>query len=106
MASRDLVGFIGLGIMGRPMARNLLAAGFPLVVHSRSPGPVDELVAAGAERATSPREVAERAPIVITMLPDTPDLELVLHGPNGLLEAVGPGHLVVDMSTVDPIATR
>ena len=100
------IGFIGLGIMGRPMARNLLAAGHALVVHSRSPGPVDELVAAGAERATSPREVASRARTVITMLPDTPDLEAVLGGPEGLLEALGSEHLLIDMSTVDPIATR
>ena len=102
----ERIGFIGLGIMGRPMARNLLVAGYRLTVHSRSPGPVEDLVAAGAGRAANPREVVERAPFVITMLPDTPDLEAVVEGPNGLLEALGPGHLLVDMSTVDPIATR
>ncbi len=73
----ERVGFIGLGIMGAPMARHLLAAGFPLTVHSRSPAPVDELVAAGAERAASPAEVARLSDIVVTMLPDTPDVEHV-----------------------------
>ena len=100
------VGFIGLGIMGRPMARNLIVAGVPLVVHSRSAGPVDEIVAAGAERAANAREVAERARVVITMLPDTPDLEAVLTGADGLLDALGEDQLLIDMSTVDPIATR
>jgi 2-hydroxy-3-oxopropionate reductase len=102
----DTVGFIGLGIMGKPMARNLLNAGFDLVVHSRSRGPVDELVAAGATRATDPAEVAIRSDIVVTMLPDTPDLELVVKGPNGLLAALRPGRLLIDMSTVDPMTTR
>ena len=100
------VGFIGLGIMGKPMAQHLLAAGYPLVVHSRSQGPVDELIAAGATCASTPSEVASLARIVITMLPDTPDLEVVIRGAYGLLGALGPGHLVIDMSTVDPIATR
>ena len=100
------VGFIGLGIMGKPMAQHLLAAGYPLVVHSRSQGPVDELIAAGATGASTPSEVASLARIVITMLPDTPDLEVVIRGAYGLLGALGPGHLVIDMSTVDPIATR
>jgi hypothetical protein len=74
----ETVGFIGLGLMGRPMALNLRKAGFPLVVHSRSSPPVDALVAAGAERAVSPRDVAARATRIITMLPDSPDVELVL----------------------------
>lgn len=101
------IGFIGLGIMGRPMATNLLKAGYPLVVHSRSVGPVDELIAAGAERGTSPADVASRTNVVITMLPDTPDLELVVGGADGLLAAGGGScTLVVDMSTVDPVATR
>lgn len=105
-APREAVGFIGLGIMGRPMARHLLEAGFPLVVHSRSQGPVDELVALGATRASTPSEVAHLAKVIVTMLPDTPDLELVVRGAYGLLGALGPDHLLVDMSTVDPIATR
>jgi 2-hydroxy-3-oxopropionate reductase len=103
---RETIGFIGLGIMGKPMARNLLRAGYPVVVHSRSQGPVDELVAAGAERASTPNEVASRSTVIVTMLPDTPDLELVVRGAYGLLGALGAGHLLVDMSTVDPIATR
>ncbi len=105
-ARAQTVGFIGLGIMGRPMAHNLLRAGHRLVVHSRSRPPVDELVAAGALRAASPAEVAEAAATVITMLPDTPDLESVVEGPDGLLAHVHAGDLVVDMSTVDPLATR
>ena len=88
------------------MASNLLAAGFPLVVHSRSAGPVDELVAAGAERAASPAEVAGRVDVVVTMLPDTPDVELVLLGDGGIAQGSRPGSLVIDMSTIDPIATR
>ncbi len=102
----DTVGFIGLGLMGRPMALNLIKAGFPLVVHSRSPKPVDEVVAAGASRAVSPAEVASRAAIVITMVPDTKDVELVLSGPGGVFETVKPGSILVDMSTISPVATK
>jgi 2-hydroxy-3-oxopropionate reductase len=102
----DTIGFIGLGIMGKPMARNLVNARFDVVVHSRSQSPVDELVAMGATRAANPAEVAIRSDIMITMLPDTPDLQLVVEGPNGLLGAMRPGRLLIDMSTVDPIATR
>jgi 2-hydroxy-3-oxopropionate reductase len=103
---KETIGFIGLGIMGKPMARNLVNASFDVVVHSRSQGPVDELVAMGATRAANPAEVAIRSDLVITMLPDTPDLELVVEGPNGLLGAMRPGRLLIDMSTVSPIATR
>ena len=102
----DRVGFIGLGIMGKPMARHLLDAGFPLTVHSRSPAPVDELVEAGASRAVSPAEVAAASDVVVTMLPDTPDVELVLLGPDGVASGAAAGSLVVDMSSVDPIPTR
>ena len=102
----ERVGFIGLGIMGKPMARNLLAAGFDLTVHSRGPRPVDELVAAGATRASGPAEVAAASDITITMLPDTPDVEQVLVGDGGVLSAVAPGSLVVDMSSIDPGPTR
>lgn len=100
----EVIGFIGLGTMGRPMARNLLGAGSQLVVHSRSPGPVEELVAAGAQAADSPAEVAERSTIVITMLPDSPDVEEVVLG--GLLDSLRPGSLIVDMSTVSPDLAR
>jgi 2-hydroxy-3-oxopropionate reductase len=102
----DRIGFIGLGIMGKPMARNLLAAGFELTVHSRSPEPVDELVAAGATRGPDPAAVAAASDITITMLPDTPDVELVLAGSRGVTEGAAPGSIVIDMSSVDPGATR
>jgi 2-hydroxy-3-oxopropionate reductase len=101
-----VVGFIGLGIMGKPMARNLLGAGFELVVHSRSPGPVDEVVEAGARRASSPAEVAAACETLITMVPDTPDVESVLFGENGAAGALRRGSLAVDMSTISPLATR
>ena len=103
---RPMVGFIGLGVMGRPMARNLLSAGFPLVVHSRSPEPVAELVSLGAARAETPTDVARHTDVVITMLPDTTDVETVLLGENGVIESVRENSLVIDMSSIDPLATR
>jgi 2-hydroxy-3-oxopropionate reductase len=102
----DRIGFIGLGIMGKPMATNLLAAGLDLTVHSRSAGPVDELVDAGATRASGPAEVAAASDVTITMLPDTPDVEQVLTGAGGVLEGASPGSLVIDMSSIDPAPTR
>jgi 2-hydroxy-3-oxopropionate reductase len=102
----DRIGFIGLGIMGKPMARNLLAAGLDLTVHSRGPGPVDELVDAGATRASGPAEVAAGSDVTITMLPDTPDVEHVLTGSGGVFEGAAPGSLVIDMSSIDPAPTR
>lgn len=92
--------------MGRPMARNLLAKGYPLVVHSRSRGPVDELVAAGARDAESPAEVARRATRIITMLPDGPDVAAVLDGPGGVFSAVQQGAIVVDTSSIAPAVAR
>jgi 2-hydroxy-3-oxopropionate reductase len=103
----EVIGFVGLGIMGKPMALNLAAGGFDLVVHSRSPGPVDELVEAGARRASSPAQVAAVCDTLITMLPDTPDVEHVLFDePGGAATALRPGSLVIDMSTISPIASR
>ena len=102
----DRVGFIGLGIMGKPMAMNLLDAGYPLTVHSRSAGPVDEVVARGATRASGAAEVAAASDVTITMLPDTSDVELVLTGAGGVLEGVAAGALVIDMSSIDPAPTR
>lgn len=96
------VGFIGLGVMGRPMAKNLLEAGFPLVVHSRSEGPVDELVAAGARRAASPAAVARQATRIITMLPDSPDVERVMEGTDGVFSSVQADTILIDMSTIAP----
>ena len=99
------LGFIGLGIMGRPMASNLLRAGFPLAVYSRSPGPAEELTARGAAVATSPADVARGSDVVITMLPDTPDVEAVLFGDGGVAEGIAAGSIVADMSTISPSAT-
>lgn len=98
----ERIGFIGLGIMGRPMAHNLVKAGYPLVVHSRSAGPVHELVTAGARAADGPAAVAEQVDVVITMLPDTPDVEQVVLGSGGVVSGLHPGALVIDMSTVAP----
>ncbi len=100
------VGFVGLGIMGKPMARNLLRAGHELTVHNRSRPPVEELVREGARDGRSPKGVAERSEVVITMLPDTPDVEQVVFGSMGLVEGLQPGSVVVDMSTISPVATR
>jgi 2-hydroxy-3-oxopropionate reductase len=102
----DTIGFIGLGLMGKPMAANLLKKGFPLVVHSRSPAPVDELVAAGAARAESPEEVARRARRIITMLPDSADVTQVLEATNGIFRAIQPGTILIDMSSISPAVTR
>lgn len=102
----ERVGFIGLGIMGRPMARNLLKAGIPLTVHSRTRATVDEIVGDGAEAADSPAAVAAASDVVITMLPDTPDVEDVLFGPSGVAAGAGAGSLVIDMSSIDPLPTR
>ncbi len=102
----ETIGFIGLGVMGKPMAKHLIAAGHPLVVHNRSRGAADELVGAGAIAATSPADVARQAAVVITMLPDTPDVDLVLTGDAGVLSALQPGAVVIDMSSISPVATK
>jgi 2-hydroxy-3-oxopropionate reductase len=100
------VGFIGLGIMGRPMAKNLLKAGYPLVVHSRSQGPVQDLVGAGAKAAASSRDVAAQVDVLITMLPNSPDVELAALGREGILEGARPGLLYLDMSTISPLVSQ
>jgi 2-hydroxy-3-oxopropionate reductase len=102
----QVVGFIGLGIMGRPMAKNLLKAGYPLVVHSRSQGPVQELVGAGATPAGSPKDVAAQVDVLISMLPNSPDVELVALGRNGVIEGARHGLLFLDMSTISPIVSQ
>ena len=102
----ETIGFIGLGVMGKPMAGHLVKAGYRLVVHNRSRGAVDELVAAGATAAASPAEVARAATVVITMLPDTPDVERVLTGPDGVLSAIQKDAIVIDMSSISPVATE
>ncbi len=100
------VGFVGLGIMGKPMARNLLKAGHALVVHDLVTSAVDELVAAGAARGASAADVAARSEITITMLPDGPEVEAVVLGPGGILEGAQPGSIVVDMSSISPIVAQ
>jgi 2-hydroxy-3-oxopropionate reductase len=102
----ETIGFIGLGVMGRPMVKNLMKAGHSLIVHSRSQGPVDELVAAGAKAAASPADVARQTNIVITMLPDTPDVELVISGREGVLATMAAGGVIIDMSSISPAATK
>ena len=96
------VGYIGLGYMGKPMARNLLKAGFPLTVHNRSQGAVRELVAEGATPADSPKALAERVDVVFSCLPGPADVEKVYLGENGVLAGARPGSVLVDMSTIDP----
>ncbi|HET8627855.1 MAG TPA: 2-hydroxy-3-oxopropionate reductase [Thermomicrobiales bacterium] len=105
-AARPTIGVIGLGIMGKPMARNLIKAGYSLVVHNRSRGPVEELAGEGAATADSPRAVAERADVVITMLPDSPDVEAVLAGEDGVFAGARRGLIVIDMSTISPVVTQ
>jgi len=102
----DTIGFIGLGLMGRPMAKNLLKAGYKLVVNSRSQGPVDDLVSSGAVRALTAADVARRATRIITMVPDSPDVEQVLDGPQGVFSALQPGTIVIDMSSIAPGVAR
>lgn len=99
------IGFIGLGIMGMPMATNLLKAGFSVVVHNRSKKAVNELIALGAKGAGSSKEVAERSEAIITMLPDTPDVQKVLLGAGGIVEGIHPGMIIIDMSTISPKAS-
>jgi 2-hydroxy-3-oxopropionate reductase len=100
------VGFVGVGIMGEPMAENVLAAGYDVVAHNRSPEPVARLAEQGATPAESPADVTERADVVITVLPDTDAVESVLYGDDGILGAIGEGQVYVDMSTVAPGATE
>jgi 2-hydroxy-3-oxopropionate reductase len=100
------IGFIGLGIMGKPMARNLLKAGYPVIVHNRSRAAVDELGKEGAQVATSSSDVTARGEIIITMLPDSPDVELAYAGEQGIFADLKPGTLLIDMSSISPIVAR
>jgi 2-hydroxy-3-oxopropionate reductase len=104
MAER--VGFIGLGIMGMPMARNLMEAGYELTVHNRSPEKAEELGKEGAAVTATPREVAENSDVVITMLPDSPQVREVVAGEEGVLEGISEGALLIDMSTISPVVTE
>lgn len=100
------VGYIGLGLMGKSMARNIVQAGFSLAVHNRSQAVVDELVGEGAQRASSPREVAENSDFVFTNLPDSPDVEMVVLGKDGVKEGSREGMIFVDNSTIKPETAR
>jgi 2-hydroxy-3-oxopropionate reductase len=104
--SAPRAGFVGLGVMGRPMAKHIMDAGFALTVSSRSRGPVDDLAALGAAAADTPADVARASDVIVLMVPDPPDVESVTFGPGGLAEAAGPGTVIVDMSTGDPILAR
>lgn len=100
------IGFIGLGIMGKPMAQNLLKAGHTLVVYDLVSGPVDELTAAGAARGASCADTASRSDVIVTMLPDGPEVEAAVLGPGGVLEGARAGSTVVDMSSISPIVSQ
>src|SRR5262245_55014722 len=105
-AMAQTIGFIGLGIMGRPMAKNLIKAAHSLVVHNRSRGAVDDLVKAGAKAASSPKDVAAQSDVLITMLPNSPDVEQVALGKDGIIEGARPGLIFVDMSTISSIVSQ
>jgi 2-hydroxy-3-oxopropionate reductase len=100
------IGLIGLGIMGKPMARNLIKAGHRLVVYDIVPQAVDEIMSEGAEGGRSAKEVAEKCELVITMVPNSPHVKAAIFGENGVAEGIKPGSLVVDMSSIDPGVSR
>jgi len=100
------IGFIGLGIMGKPMCRNLIKAGYNLVVMDRNQSVTEEIVAAGAMGAGTPREVAEQTDFIITMLPNSPHVKEVMLGKNGVLEGARAGQIVVDMSSIAPLVSQ
>lgn len=106
MTAKPVIGYIGLGLMGKPIARNLMKAGYQVVVHNRSQAVVEELVFEGATKAESPREVAQKTDIVFTNLPDTPDVQEVTLGPNGIIEGVSSGMILIDNSTIKPMTAR
>lgn len=103
---QETIGFIGLGVMGRPMAHNLLKAGYPLVVYNHRQSVTDEFLALGARAADSPQAVAAQCDVVMTILPDAPQVEEVIAGPTGVLAGAHPGLVVVDMSTISPLVAR
>ena len=100
------IGFIGLGIMGKPMSKNLLKAGYPLVVYDIVTETVDEVVKAGAEKGTSPKDVAAKSDAIITMLPNSPHVKEVVLGKNGIIETMRPGSILIDMSSIAPLVSR
>ena len=102
----ETIGFIGLGIMGRPMAENLREAGYELVVYNRTEEKADDFVQGGGEKGSSPREVAEKSDVVITMLPDSPQVEELVLGEDGVADGVSEGKLYIDMSSIAPATSR
>ena len=100
------VGFIGLGIMGKPMSKNILKNGHEVVVYNRSRASVDELVACGAEAALSSKEVAEKCSVIITMVPNSPQVREVCLGENGIIDGAKEGTVVIDMSSIDPVESK
>src|SRR5437763_9426610 len=97
------IGFIGLGIMGKPMSKNLIKAGYELVISNRNQAVADELSALGAQTAGTPKEIAEKSDVVITMLPNSPQVREVVLGDNGIIEADKQGLAVIDMSSIAPL---
>ena len=102
----EKIGFIGLGVMGKPMAKNLLKAGYPLMVYDIVPEPVKEVVAAGAQEGASSKEAAAFGEVVITMLPNSPEVKEAVLGPDGVLDGAKPGTILVDMSSIAPLASQ
>ena len=100
------LGFIGLGIMGKPMSKNLIKAGYELVVYNRSRASVDEVAALGAEPADSPADVSSKCQVIITMLPNSPHVRQVCLGEKGILETAKAGTIVIDMSSIDPVESK
>ncbi len=100
------IGFIGLGIMGKPMAKNLLKAGYSLIVYDVMPAPLAELVQAGATAGKSPKDVASKSELIITMLPNSPHVKAAVLGADGVIEGATPGSILVDMSSIAPLASR
>jgi len=100
---KERIGFIGLGVMGKPMALNLIKAGYSLMVHDISPGPVRDLINAGAKQGTSPAFIGENCDVIITMLPDSPQVEEVIAGKGGVLENIHPGKIIIDTSSIAPL---
>lgn len=106
MTDKPTIGFIGLGIMGRPMALNVLKAGFALIVYDLVPAAIQTLQAAGAQMADSPQALAAACDIVLLCLPDSPDVQAALTGEHGVFAGVRPGQIIVDMSTISPVVAR
>jgi len=102
----ERIGFIGLGTMGKPMARNLMKAGYPLNLLTRTRAKIEDLIAAGGAWYDTPKEIARHSDIVITMLPDSPDVDLVVAGKDGVLGGARTGTLIIDMSTISPVTAR